>query len=119
MAHGEESSSERNALHSFAQDIREQGTLGAVYGAVKRNPLLLVPGGSVIMAAQALLARGDETEEDVAMPLDSFDLASALASDPVELQQTELHASVLPTVQGHTREPEPAVVTTDLLGLDS
>ena len=46
---------ERNVLHSFADQIRDKGTFGAVCDTVKRNPVLLLPGGSLVMAASAIL----------------------------------------------------------------
>lgn len=54
---------ERNALHKFAQDIREKGAVSAMVDTVKENPLLLLPGGSILMAAQAFLGSPEEQEE--------------------------------------------------------
>ncbi|CAK0857974.1 unnamed protein product, partial [Prorocentrum cordatum] len=80
---------ERNALHQFAQDVREKGTVGAVIETVRQNPLLLLPGGSVLMVAKhAFLsdggAEGDQQPVGAgqaaigAQPACGFDLGSAL-----------------------------------------
>mmetsp|Transcript_126640 Transcript_126640/g.405461 ORF Transcript_126640/g.405461 Transcript_126640/m.405461 type:complete len:243 (+) Transcript_126640:61-789(+) len=82
---------ERNAFHKFAQDIREKGSVTAMVEAVKENPLLLVPGGSVLMVAQALWSRmgdGDERPQQRLPPQQAlssggavFDFASALGEE--------------------------------------
>mmetsp|Transcript_64054 Transcript_64054/g.187422 ORF Transcript_64054/g.187422 Transcript_64054/m.187422 type:complete len:188 (-) Transcript_64054:245-808(-) len=122
---------DRNGLHKFAQDIRERGTLGAVVEAVKQNPLLLVPGGTAIMAAQAWLGSGDPSEDACAASgpgphcVDEFDLSSVLAPAAAEVevpaQQPQPPPGAAPAraeAPGQ-QQPRPAapVETVDLLGL--
>eukprot|EP00931_Biecheleriopsis_adriatica_P009645 TRINITY_DN110707_c0_g1_i1.p1 TRINITY_DN110707_c0_g1~~TRINITY_DN110707_c0_g1_i1.p1 ORF type:complete len:155 (-),score=42.21 TRINITY_DN110707_c0_g1_i1:36-500(-) len=134
---------DRNALHKFAQDIRERGTVGAIAEAVYQNPLLLVPGGTLIMAAQAALStEAEEGSQDSCQrgggtEAGGFDLASALA--PVASQEADrgctqlpLAASLQPTQTvlaasceapaqqaGGGAPLNVAVESVDLLGLDS
>jgi len=91
---------DRNALHKFAQDIRERGTVGAVCEAVKQNPLLLVPGGSVIMAAQALMGgTSDRGHVGATEPhAENFDFTNVLASNADDVPSNAASAPA-PTTQ--------------------
>jgi len=97
---------DRNALHKFAQDIRERGTVGAVCEAVKQNPLLLVPGGSVIMAAQALMGGTSDSRHGGATEphAENFDFTNVLASnaDNVGSNVMSAHAPTAQTVKSGT-----------------
>eukprot|EP00450_Noctiluca_scintillans_P012001 CAMPEP_0194502064 /NCGR_PEP_ID=MMETSP0253-20130528/24298_1 /TAXON_ID=2966 /ORGANISM="Noctiluca scintillans" /LENGTH=214 /DNA_ID=CAMNT_0039344149 /DNA_START=97 /DNA_END=741 /DNA_ORIENTATION=- len=66
---------ERNVLHSFADQIRDKGTFGAVCDTVKRNPVLLLPGGSLVMAASAIL--GGDPPMDTNVNVDACTAACA------------------------------------------
>lgn len=54
---GRSASLERNFLHEVADDIRAHGVIGSAMNAVKENPLLLLPGGSLLTLAHRGLQR--------------------------------------------------------------
>eukprot|EP00929_Paragymnodinium_shiwhaense_P077900 TRINITY_DN40236_c0_g1_i1.p1 TRINITY_DN40236_c0_g1~~TRINITY_DN40236_c0_g1_i1.p1 ORF type:complete len:289 (+),score=65.11 TRINITY_DN40236_c0_g1_i1:47-868(+) len=78
-----ESDADRNLLHEIADDIRERGVIGSAVNAVKENPLLLLPGGTLLtLAHRQLTATGSEAAENcgaAAGGFDGFDIATALA----------------------------------------
>lgn len=54
----QDEASERNFLHAVADDIRERGVVGSAVNAVRENPLLLLPGGTILTFAHRGLSGG-------------------------------------------------------------
>uniref|UniRef100_A0A7S4WBM6 Uncharacterized protein n=1 Tax=Alexandrium monilatum TaxID=311494 RepID=A0A7S4WBM6_9DINO len=111
---GDAPEEDRNALHKFAQDIRERGTVGAVVEAVKKNPLLLVPGGTAIMAAQAFLASGDgsaaedgSVESGPGFNLPSY--SSSSAPEPYCSGGFDLASALAPAAPAAAESPAPGM----------